>query len=346
MAFAMPRPRSFSELDQLEAILKRLGGSARAEVACEIPCGSERFPVHVLTMGSDDPISPCIGFFAGVHGLERIGTRVVLSYLHTLSELIEWDATIHALLKRVRLAFMPLINPSGMFLGRRSNARRIDLMRNAPVESRESVFMIGGQRFSPALPWFRGREDDPMEPELLALIQAVRANMFASPVSIAIDVHSGFGLRDRLWFPYAKTRAPFPSLAEAFALKRLLDRTYPNHFYQMEPQSLSYATHGDVWDHLYDLHRSESDGRRMFLPLCLEMGSWTWVKKNPWQVFSASGPFNPLKKHRMQRTLRRHLILFDFLTRATISKDRWFDETDRAGLDREARSLWYGESRP
>ena len=48
-----------------------------------------------------------------------------------------------------------------------------------------------------------------------------------------------------------------------------------------------------------------------FLPLTLEMGSWLWVKKNPRQLFSRHGIFNPLIEHRQQRVLRRHLALLD-----------------------------------
>ena len=41
----------------------------------------------------------------------------------------------------------------------------------------------------------------------------------------------------------------------------------------------------------------------------MEMGSWTWVKKNPRQFFSLLGIFNPLIQHRQLRVLRRHLPL-------------------------------------
>jgi len=35
-----------------------------------------------------------------VHGLERIGTRVVLSYLQTLMELARWDRSIQRMFER------------------------------------------------------------------------------------------------------------------------------------------------------------------------------------------------------------------------------------------------------
>ena len=53
------------------------------------------------------------------------------------------------------------------------------------------------------------------------------------------------------------------------------------------------------------------------------MGSWTWVRKNPLQGLSALGRFNPMKPHRLRRTLRRHLPLLDFLFHAAASHAAW-----------------------
>ena len=86
----------------------------------------------------------------------------------------------------------------------------------------------------------------------------------------------------------------------------------------MEPQAQAYTIRGDLWDHLYDSY-GEAHGDGVFVPLTLEMGSWLWVRKNPVQALSALGPFNPVVPHRLRRTLRRHLLLFDFLYRAVAS---------------------------
>ena len=45
--------------------------------------GMEPLPVYAITLGTADPQAPAAGFFAGVHGLERIGAQVVLSFLST-----------------------------------------------------------------------------------------------------------------------------------------------------------------------------------------------------------------------------------------------------------------------
>jgi len=60
-----------------------------------------------------------------------------------------------------------------------------------------------------------------------------------------------------------------------------------------------------------------------YLPLTLELGSWMWVKKNLWQVFSWEGMFNPVKRHRYARTMRRHNHLLEFLLKATYYHDSW-----------------------
>jgi hypothetical protein len=61
----------------------------------------------------------------------------------------------------------------------------------------------------------------------------------------------------------------------------------------------------------------------VLLPLTLEMGSWTWVKKNPRQLFTRHGIFNPVISHRVERVLRRHVPWLDFLVRAAASHARW-----------------------
>jgi hypothetical protein len=82
----------------------------------------------------------------------------------------------------------------------------------------------------------------------------------------------------------------------------------------------------------------------VFLPLTLEMGSWLWVKKNPRQLFSREGIFNPLIAHRQQRVLRRHLPLLDFTLRAAAASARWLPGPDAQQRHRSAaQARWYGD---
>ena len=80
-------------------------------------------------------------------------------------------------------------------MGTRANPKGVDLMRNAPVDSMERVpWLVGGQRISPRLPWYRGQEDDPMEPESQALCEVVRRDLLTRRFGVSVDCHSGFGM--------------------------------------------------------------------------------------------------------------------------------------------------------
>lgn len=334
-------PTELNELLELESVIREGGSLLETRVACEVTAGGSRFPVHVIALGNPSREVPAVGFFGGFHGLERIGSGVVTAYLRSLVQRLQWDSLLHRQLEMVRLVFMPLVNPGGMWLGTRANPHGVDLMRNAPLTAIEPVpFMLGGQRLSSRLPWYRGPREGPMEAENQAVCAVVEAELLSRAFSIALDCHSGFGINDRIWFPYAHTSTPIQHLAEIHALKEIFDQTYANHCYIFEPQSRQYLAHGDLWDFLY-LQACAQPGRT-FLPLTLEMGSWLWVKKNPRQFFSRQGMFNPLIGHRQQRVLRRHVSWLDFLARAACSHPLWTPAEDAAVQHREkALHHWY-----
>jgi hypothetical protein len=329
------------ELDAIERLCEVAARVGRVDVIERVPLHDRCYPIHALSFGASDPATPVLIVTAGVHGLERVGSAVAIAYLHTLLAQLAWDATWETALERGRIVVVPLINPGGMALGQRANPAGVDLMRNAPVHADTTATpLVGGQRWSPRLPWFCGRPGAPMEREARALVDLVERAAEAAPLAIAIDLHSGFGVIDRLWFPYARTRTPIPHIAEVYALRQLLDRTLPNHVYHVEPTARSYTIAGDLWDYLYD--RAVERGRRL-LPLTLEMGSWAWVRKNPIQALTALGRFNPIKPHRLRRTLRRHLPLLDFLFRAAVSCAAWsvLAEPEQRRLERAAFAEWY-----
>ncbi len=290
-----------------------------------VKCEDKEFPIQSFVLGPEDKSCPTLALIGGVHGLERVGTHLILSYLEGLFEQWKWDQELALRFKDTRLVIIPMLNPGGMYLGTRSNPNGVDLMRNAPIEAKlKPAWLIGGHRWSKRLPYYRGVQGSEMEVESQALVQFVRDEVFPSNTSLVLDVHSGFGSTDRLWFPYAKTTDPFPRLEEVNALHEMLNRSYPNHVYQVEAQSLNYTTHGDLWDYLFDEHAEKfKNSGATFIPWTLEMGSWMWIKKNPTQLFSALGPFNPIKEHRIRRTMRRHLPLIDFFIRAVKSNKAW-----------------------
>jgi hypothetical protein len=212
-------------------------------------------------------------------------------------------------------------------------------MRNAPQECTEgAAWLVGGHRLGTVLPWYRGKPGV-MEAESQALVSFIRRELFARPCSLVLDCHSGFGRTDRLWFPYAKSRRqPITHLAEMYRLRQLLFETYPHQTYSFEPQSQHYLCHGDIWDYLYDQALAHNS---LMLPLTLEMGSWNWVRKNPFQLLSSLGMFHPVKPHRVKRVLRSHLILINFLINATLSYQQWLPVPARDQLKAAAVKLWY-----
>lgn len=341
-----PLSSRLPELIELERLIEIGRGRLSAQRVTAVSCERIQLPIYCLTLGSADPSAPAVGFFGGFHGLERIGTQVLLVFIHSLLMRLRWDAVLEQQLARVRLVFMPLVNPGGMLQQVRANPNGVDLMRNAPIDARDPVgFLVGGHRIGAWLPWYRGRADKPMEAENLAVISVVEQELLSRPFSMALDCHSGFGTTDRLWFPLAGSRYPIVHLPEIFGFKTLFDEAYPNHNYLIEPQSRAYLTHGDVWDFLY--LKSLSERTRVFLPLTLEMGSWLWVKKNPRQFFSRLGAFNPIAPHRLQRVLRRHFVLLEFMSRIAASSERWQALLEPpAQRRRDALALWYPDVTP
>jgi hypothetical protein len=333
---------SLPEIRQIESRILELGSKVRSEVIAYSEKDDLRMPIHKITFGSRDPEAPTLGFVGGVHGLERIGAQVCLSLFSSVAELSQWDRSFQRTLQDIRIFFIPTVNPVGIYRKTRSNPRGVDLMRNAPIDADNPNRYLGGHRISPKLPWYRGVEGAPMEIESQALVDAVKSEIHDSRLAITLDIHSGFGLRDRLWFPYAKSIKPYPELPLVYSLNNLLEKTYPHHFYKVEPQAKNYTTHGDLWDYLYEQHQG-MQRQKKYLPLCLEMGSWLWVKKNPWQLFRPEGPFNPMIGHRHERTLRRHNTLMEFLIRAVDSSESWADLNSQQSqlFDTKARERWY-----
>ena len=303
------------ELDAIE----RLATRSDAEVLVHVG----GMPIYCFRFGTSDRLAPALLVTGGVHGLEQIGTHVAIAFLGSLVTRLTWDDILRSALERVRIFVVPLANPVGMARGTRANGRGVDLMRNAPASDLGGTPLVGGHRISPRLPWFMGHA---IERETAALLDLVERELFAAPLAIALDLHSGFGLVDRLWYPYARTREPPPDLPRIEALVRLLDATFPNHVYHIEQTARVYTIRGDLWDYLYDRRRARGGGA--LLSLTLEMGSWTWVRKNPLQGLSMLGRFNPIKPHRLSRTLRRHLPLLDFLLHAAASYRTWLSRID------------------
>lgn len=293
-------------------------------------------------MGAKSSTAPIVLCVGGVHGLERIGARVVLGFIETLVSAVRWDRVIGDILEQVKVLFLPVLNPVGVLTRRRSNGRGVDLMRNAPVDADRwelPLKLYRGHRIGSWLPWYRGNAGE-WEPEATALCEWIRAEASTSPFVITLDVHSGFVGADRIWFPYARSRALFPHVPEMVALETLLGETYSRHRYVVEPQATQYTTHGDLWDYIYDRHCAQQPSG-IFLPLTLELGASSWLRKSR-RVLDKAAFFHPLAPHREKRVLRRHIPLFEFLLRAAYSWEQWARllPKERATLTLRANARW------
>ena len=310
----------------MNQLAEKAQGIAEVRELAKVPHGKRSYPLLSFHFGPEDKSLPTLLITGGVHGLERIGTHLALYHLETLLNQYSWDEDLKQSLGRGRIIIVPMVNPVGIHTLRRSNGNGVDLMRNAPIEAQGKVpYLVGGQRISPKISWFRGQEGAPPEIETQAIIDLVKEELFPSTISLSLDLHSGFGMRDRLWYPHATTYDPYRDLVRALNFKNLFRRSYPFHVYKIEPQSASYITHGDLWDYLLFEYFKENpnSNNKLFMPWTLEMGSWLWVKKNPWQIFSLLGGFNPIKPHRFQRIMRRHSYMLYFFYRALLNHRTW-----------------------
>jgi hypothetical protein len=66
---------TFGEHEELKTILR--AGSAQFEIQTVCEVHTRRvpfpvFPVFTASLGSSDPQAPAVGFFGGIHGLERM----------------------------------------------------------------------------------------------------------------------------------------------------------------------------------------------------------------------------------------------------------------------------------
>ena len=128
-------------------------------------------------------------------------------------------------------------------------------MRNASLNSSEKVaLMLGGLPIRQRLPWYRRVSDEPTEADTQALSIVAQQETMSREFSIALDSHSGFDLKDRIWFSCSHSRTPIPQLPEILALKDLFNQTYRDHNYLFEvfeAKNNQHLTHGDLWDYFY-----------------------------------------------------------------------------------------------
>lgn len=333
--------RRLGELLSVEQLCRNAPGLVESRTEAIVELDDFRLPLVSLTIGNPERAKSCLIVTAGVHGVERIGTQVLLAWLESVVERCRWDSHWRAQFDEdIAIVALPIVNPGGMLRDSRCNPSGVDLNRHAPIDAEDGApFLLGGQRIWRGLPWYRGNWHRQIETEFIALQKVIYRSCLPNRLSVAIDFHSGFGLRDHVWIPFAYRKEPIDDIGNYMALKLLWERNFPHHNYSFGPQAMHYLSHGDMWDYFYQQCRAYGS---QLLPLTLEMGSWLWVKKHPAQVFSFAGLFNPTVPHRHARVLRGHLILLDFFLAATRSSDHWLSDGERdRHMTQVAQTLWY-----
>ncbi len=319
--------RMISEHVQLQTLAKRYPRYFRLESLDSVPTRKGREPIQRFSLTDHEAENleelPVLGLFAGVHGLEVIGVQILVHFLDFALKQTDWNEQFRDLLTKVRMVGIPIVNPAGLVHMTRSNGHGVDLMRNAPVESACPSVFIGGHRWSAWLPYFRGKQDLELESRLL--LRLVQEQCFNAPFSITMDLHSGFGVRDCLWTPYAKQQGLPPTWEEYRRIAQLIDNSLKYAKYDFAPQSRYYCTNGDLWDYLYDRYLEQNPGEEgHFLPLTLEVGTWRFIKKSPLTGFRTWNYFNPAHAHRFRRVIRRHIQLLNLLAHLTANWEQAF----------------------
>ncbi|TGL20513.1 DUF2817 domain-containing protein [Leptospira bourretii] len=297
---------------------KQFGFSTKTEVGF-------RFPIYVLEIGKESAIKRNVaGLVAGVHGLETIGIRVLLDFLDDL--FARKTSELYREIKDGELGIVciPILNPGGVAMKRRSNPNGVDLMRNSGVEAVKAPFFFGGHKISNVFPYYRGNI---LQAESRVLDRFYSEYFLPAKNTMipVIDIHSGFGAVDHVWWPYAGThdQCVDESLFQKIA-NHLTTRL--NHIlYRFGPQSETYTTHGDLWDRLYNEFQKTKelsptkDSR--FLPLTLEIGTWSDIQLDPWKVFRKRGIFNPARESKKESIISHRKFLTDVLRLAKMKPE-------------------------
>lgn len=285
-----------------------------------------RFPIHVIEIGKTSAVKKRpVGIVAGVHGLETIGVRILLDFLqgvvseNLLPEVQKGD---------LGLVVLPIVNPGGIAMKRRSNPAGVDLMRNSGMEAEKAMPFFGGQKVSNHLPYFRGKG---LEPESRALYRFVFEYFFMPKNTImpVLDIHSGFGSIDNVWWPYAYSKRPCSETQLYQKMADYLKIRCGHSLLSYGPQSESYTTHGDLWDrfydHYYNHHLNNPKWKSKFLPLTLEVGTWSELRQQPSRIFKKRAIFNPTSESKQDTISRYRPFLRDLMRTALVKPAKWQD---------------------
>jgi hypothetical protein len=94
--------------------------------------GRELWVLKISDNPDDDEDEPEFRYISTIHGDEVVGVELLLYLIEDLVEGYGVDPRLTHIVDHVELHIMPLMNPDGNALGRRTNANYVDLNRNFP----------------------------------------------------------------------------------------------------------------------------------------------------------------------------------------------------------------------
>ena len=284
----------------------------------------QRYPIYLLEIGRQAAFKRhAVSIVSGVHGLETIGIRIHLDVIKCMLNPKSPHFSRALNEGKFGLYSIPILNPAGVARATRANGRGVDLNRNSGIEAEGALPFFGGQRISPALPYYRGKA---LERESRALYRFLREYAWKNRrIHTALDIHSGYGAQNYLWWPYSYSKRRIPHSAVFERMASELAERHP--LYRIEPMSLSYQTHGDLWDRaLIEFEADKKEGRlprkNLFLPLTLEIGTWDELKKNPFRVLRKQKIFNPPPQSRKAYLREHRQLIWDILHLHVKKSDR------------------------
>ncbi|AFM14324.1 M14 family zinc carboxypeptidase [Turneriella parva] len=277
----------------------------------------QRWPIYMLEIGKPAAFRRhTVSLVSGVHGLETIAIRIHLDILkNMLNPKSAWYS--ERLLKgKFGINSIPILNPAGVAAETRANGRGVDLNRNSGIDAEAgSIPFFGGHHISPALPYYRGRA---LQRESRALFRFLSdyALKGRRQVHTAVDLHSGYGSQNYLWWPYSFSKKPVYQKAVFEDMGARLKARHAD--YRIEPMAASYQTHGDLWDRAlieFEAAQAKLSARKksLFLPLTLEIGTWRELRKNPVRLLKKQNIFNPPEKSRKDYLRKHRQLLWDIV---------------------------------
>ena len=99
------------ELLQLEQLIGEHSHLLHACCETTVQHGAMEFPLYSLRLGSSAPSAPTLLLTGGIHGIERIGSQVLIAWLQSLLERLRWDTGVQQQLQQLQLVIMPIIHP-------------------------------------------------------------------------------------------------------------------------------------------------------------------------------------------------------------------------------------------